>query len=137
MIQTQRRRYKMALLGRVENDLPRVPEGIYKAFLSGINRSKGEHGPILKIEFTLVTDGKFNRTKVSGITGTIISDKSKLGKWIKAIIGYMPKNGEVVNEEDILHQNCRVTIRHTENDDGRVFPNVVEVLPFDEEKQKK
>ena len=109
-----------------------VPEGIYNASPFDISETEAKYGPITIIYFKLSTNDEFDGQEVKGICSSILSEKSKLGKWVSVIMGRNVTVGEEVREEDILQKNCRVVIKHNTNENDTIFSNVVHVLPAEE-----
>ena len=81
----------------------------------------------LHIEFTMFTDNKGDQRPVSAIASNELSEDTKLGRWVAAILGHMPSVGEEVTVEDVLHKHCRVVVGHKSNSTGKIFANVVDV----------
>lgn len=113
----------------VEEAAAVAAEGEYDAEVSGIRNQDGQHGPMARIEFTLSADEEFDAHRVSGLASMKLSEGTKLGRWVAAILGRMPDIGEEVTIEDLLHKHCRVVVGHKVSSDGKVFANVVDVLP--------
>ena len=109
-----------------------VPEGEFDGEVSGVQDMDGQHGPMVRIEFTLATDDEWDGRRVTGLASKKLNETTKLGRWVAAIIGHMPEVGEEVTIEDLLHKHCRVVIKHKTSPDGKTFANVVEVLPVNE-----
>lgn len=58
-----------------------------------------------------------------------LSANTKLGGWIAALFGTMPKVGQEITIDDIMHKECKVILRQKISDDNKmVFANVVQVL---------
>jgi len=106
-----------------------VPEGEFEAEVTGVQDMDGQHGPMVRIEFTLATDDEWDGRRVSGLASKKLSEATKLGRWVTAILGHMPAVGEEITIDDLLHKHCRVVVKHKTNTDGKVFANIVEVLP--------
>ena len=119
----------MAWNGKVKEAPEQIPEGTYKASLTSITETDGQYGKMVQVGFTLVTEDEFNGEQVNGVCSTVINEKSKLGRWINAIIGRSPQVGEEITEEDLLRKDCQVEVEHTRKNQGTVFANVTEVLP--------
>jgi len=122
----------MAWKAAVEEAATTVAEGEYDAKVTGVQDMDSAHGPTVRIDFLLHTDDEWDERRVSGLASKKLSENTKLGRWVVAIIGHMPSVGEEVTPEDLLRKHCRVVIKHKTSPDGKVFANVVEVLPVNE-----
>lgn len=111
----------------VEEAQAAVPEGEYDATVVNVRSMNATHGPIVRVDF-LIVDPDGDEHQVSGIASQKLSENTKLGRWVAAILGHMPQVGEDVNDSDLLQKTCRVTIQHKTNNDGQVFANVVQVM---------
>ena len=105
-----------------------VAEGEFDGEVTGVQDMDGQHGTMVRIEFTLATDDEWDGRRVIGLASKKLSENTKLGRWVAAIRGHMPSVGEEVTPEDLLRKHCRVVIKHKTSPDGKVFANVVEVL---------
>ncbi len=90
---------------------------------------EGPHGEMVKIDFMLSGDDDCDGRQVSGVASRRLSENTKLGRWVSAILGSVPEVGEEVKAQNLLHKDCRVVVRHRTNPEGQLFANVVEVLP--------
>ena len=113
----------------VEEAATIIDEGEYNAEVSGIGDMDGQHGTMARVGFTLSTDDEWDERRVSGIASKKLSEDTKLGRWVTAILGRMPAVGEEVTVEDLLHKHCRVVVGHKTSSNGKIFANVVRVLP--------
>ena len=118
----------MGWKANVEEAAAVAAEGEYDAEVSGVRDQDGQHGPMVRIEFTLSTDEEFDGHKVSGLASKRLSEGTKLGRWVAAILGRMPAIGEEVTIEDLLHKHCRVVVGHKTSSDGKTFANVLDVI---------
>ena len=112
----------------VEEAATIIAEGEYDAAITGIRTMDGQHGAMVRIDFALSTEDEWDERRVSGIASEKLSEDTKLGRWVAAILGRMPGVGEQVTAEDLLHKHCRVVVGHKTNPDGKTFANVVNVL---------
>lgn len=119
----------------VEEAAAIIDEGEYNAEVSGIRDMDGQHGTMARVGFTLSTDDEWDERRVSGIATKKLSEDTKLGRWVTAILGRMPAVGEEVTVEDLLHKHCRVVVGHKTSPNGKVFANVVQVLPATVDRQ--
>lgn len=110
-----------------------VPEGTYSAYISKISENSSIYGAMVVMEFTLASNDEFDGRQVNGVCRPVINQKSKLGRWIAAIIGRTFQVGEEIKEEDILHRACRIVVKHTQKKNQvTIFANVIDVLPAEE-----
>jgi hypothetical protein len=112
----------------VEEPIAVVPEGEYDATPVDVRLVEGPHGEMVKIDFMLSGDDDCEGRQVSGVASRRLSENTKLGRWVAAILGRVPKVGEEVTAQALLHKDCRVVVKHKTNADGKVFANVVEVI---------
>ena len=116
----------------VEEAATTVAEGEFDGEVTSVQDMDGQHGPMVRIEFTLATDDEWDGRRVTGLASKKLSENTKLGRWIAAIIGHMPSVGEEITIEKLLHKHCRVVIKHKTSPDGKTFANVVDVLAVSE-----
>ncbi|MFA6244134.1 MAG: hypothetical protein WC655_24540 [Candidatus Hydrogenedentales bacterium] len=112
----------------VEEAATAVAEGTFDAEVTGVQDMDGQHGPMVRIEFTLSTDDEWDERRVTGLASKKLSENTKLGRWVAAILGHVPEVGEEVSAQDLVAKGCRVVVKHKTNADGKVFANVVQVL---------
>jgi hypothetical protein len=119
---------KMTWTATAEEAATTVAEGEFEAEVTGVQDMDGQHGPMVRIEFTLATDDEWDGRRVSGLASKKLSEATKLGRWVAAIIDHMPAVGEEITAEDLFHKHCRVVVKHKTSPDGKTFANVVDVL---------
>jgi hypothetical protein len=112
----------------VEEAATTVAEGEFDGEVTSVQDTDGQHGPMVRIEFTLATDDEWDERRVTGLASKTLSENTKLGRWVAAILGHMPAVGEEVTVEDLLHKHCRVVVKHKISPDGKTFANAVDVL---------
>ena len=105
-----------------------IAEGEFDVEVTGFQNMNGQHGPMVRIEFTLSTDDEWDGRCVSGLASNKLSENTKLGRWVAAIIGHMPDVGKEITEDELLHKHCRVVVKHRASADGKTFANVADVL---------
>jgi hypothetical protein len=113
----------------MEEPIVAVPEGEYAATPVDVRLTEGPHGEMVKIEFMLSGDDECDGRQVSGVASSKLSENTKLGRWVCAILGRIPEVGQELKAEDLLYKDCRAIVKHRTNDEGQVFANVVKVLP--------
>ena len=113
----------------VEEAATTVAEGEFDGEVTSVQDTDGQHGPMVRIEFTLATDDEWDERRVVGLASRRLSEDTKLGRWVAAILGHMPAVGEEITIDDLLHKHCRVVVKHKTNTDGKTFANVTDVLP--------
>ena len=111
-----------------EEVAPPVPDGEYGAFPVAIQEMEGPHGPMLRIDFQINSDDVWDGRRVSGVASKKLSANTKLGSWIAAILGGMPRVGREVSEEELLRKDCVVVVRQEMNGKNRVFSNVIKIF---------
>ena len=115
----------------VEEAAAVIAEGEYDAEVTAIQDMEGQHGPMVRIEFTLSTDDESDERRVTGLASKKLSENTKLGRWAAAIFGHMPAVGKEITIDDLLHKPCRIVVGHKTSSDGKIFANVVGVLSSD------
>lgn len=110
---------------------PLVPEGEYPAVLADVRGMPGRHGMMARLDFTITGDSEWEGCQVSGLANDVLSETSKLGQWVAALLGYMPTVGQEVTSENIRHKDCRIFVKHKASGDQQTFANVVQVIPTD------
>jgi hypothetical protein len=119
----------MGRLGIVEEGAALVDAGEFNAEVVNVQETCGQYGPTVNIEFKLCNNDEWNGCPVTGLAKKKLSAGTKLGQWVKAILGRMPDVGEEVTTEDLLKKQCRIVIKHRTSLDGKTtFANVVDVL---------
>ena len=106
-----------------------IEEGTYDASLMRVTETESKFGTMTRLDFIISSNDEFDGREVHGVSSTQINEKTKLGKWITAIIGRKLVPGENVTEDDIINKSCRIVIRHCTKDNDSVYANVVDVLP--------
>ena len=101
----------------------------HNAIVTHIQDAEGPHGPTVRIDFTLTTNNEHDGRQVSGLASKKLSENTKLGTWIAAILGGVPEVGKEITAADLIRKECRVMIKHKTNADGQVFANVVGIRP--------
>ena len=112
----------------MEEPIVAVPEGEYAATPVDVRLVEGPHGEMVKIDFMLSGDEECDGRQVSGVASRRLSENTKLGRWVSAILGRIPEVGDEIRSEDLLHNDCRVAVKHRANADGQLYANVVAVL---------
>ena len=94
--------------------------GVYNAVVESIEETTGQFGPQLKIRFDL-GDNNY----LSAWASQSLSDKSKLGKWTRAILGNIP---DTLDTSALIGKPCRLSVVTKTRDDGTEFNRIDEVL---------
>jgi hypothetical protein len=118
----------MAWNGVFEEPTSVAPEGKYPATVHGIRDMDAPHGPVVRIDFKLISDDEAEGGQVSGLANKRFSENTKLGRWVTAILGRMPNIGEEITPAQLVGKECCVVVKHKTSADGKVFANVTEVL---------
>jgi len=94
--------------------------GVYPATVDSIEEATGQYGPQLRVRFDLG-----NGTYLSAWASQALSDKSKLGKWTKAILGNIPS---ALDTSTLIGKPCRLSVAIKTRDDGSEYNRIDEVL---------
>jgi len=116
----------------MEKPIVAVPEGEYDATLIDVRLVDGPHGEMVKVDFMISDDDDCEGRQVNGVASKRLSENTKLGRWVSALLGRVPEIGEEIKAQDLLHKDCRIVVKHKANGDGQVFANVAQVLPLRE-----
>ena len=109
-----------------------LPTGEHTAKLADISEMDGPHGPMVRFHFSVNHEEDVH--EVTGLANRKLNERSKLGRWITAILGREPEVGAAVKADDLIGKTCRVHVEHKTNNDGFVFANVAQVLTLQESK---
>jgi len=111
-----------------------APEGEYNAEIVNVEDQAGQYGASVRFEFKLSSELEGEEFRITGFAHKKLNEKTKLGRWVAAILGHMPEVGEEITVDQLLHKNCRVVIKHKINAEGKPFATVAEVrsaeIPF-------
>ena len=118
----------MAWNGMFEEPTTVPSEGKSRAVVTGIRDMDAPHGPVVRIDFKLPSDDEAEGGQVSGLANKRLSETTKLGRWVAALLGGMPNVGEGVTAAQLIGKECYVVIKHKTNVDGKLFANVTDVL---------
>lgn len=129
------------ILGKYEErEWEVLEEGSYEATLEDIERRTiviQEDGQETEREvFNWIFD--VDGIKVRGTTSTIISTRSKAGKWVEALLGRRLEDGETIKKGDLIGRKCLVYVIQKPGKVGDiVFNNVKDVMPLPKKGGKK
>ena len=103
----------------IGGDAADIPDGLYPAKVAGIEVL---HSVKFDSDFRAWTFRLDNGSECGGSSSLATGNKSKAGKWIKALIGHKPEQGEKVT---LAGLPCVVRVE----EDGDGWPRVIDVLP--------
>ena len=103
----------------IGGDAADIPDGIYAA---KVDRIEVMHSKAFGSDFRAWTFTLDNGSEVSGSTSMNTGSKSKGGRWIKALLGKTPKQGDKVK---LVGLPCQVRVEQ----DAGGWPRVTDVLP--------
>ena len=89
-----------------------LPEGRFKAEVSGIRQEKGPYGPYLRLIFTIIEDGDLYHYKFSGFVKPTPFKHGKFYRWITNILGYYP---DKFSPDDIIGKKCFIYLAKQNN----------------------
>jgi hypothetical protein len=107
----------------VEEVIPVLQPGIYPAYFSGIKEQTNDTGTFWLLTFS-ATDGD-NQVEITATTSPRITPKTKMGKWLAALIGRPLEVGEPVNFTELAGAPCQIMV--VINDAG--YSRIEQVLP--------
>ena len=97
--------------------------GLYPATVESVTETEGKFGSQLEWDFQIDNSD----VKRRGWCSTVLSPKSKLTKWTRALLGGVP-NG--IETGDFIGRRCRLSILTKTGDDGTEYNRIDEVLPL-------
>lgn len=84
----------MAWNGVFEEPTTVPSEGKSRAVVTGIRDMDAPHGPVVRIDFKLSSDDEAENGQVSGLANKRLSENTKLGRFVAAILGRTPNVGD-------------------------------------------
>ncbi len=102
--------------------IPSVKPGVYQAVLLEVEEKAAKKDPtnVFRVWHFQLTDGSLRM--IDGSSSLYTSDKSKGGKWLRALLGKVPADGEIAAPEG---KTCTVQVDLDDNG----YERVVDVLP--------
>ena len=94
--------------------------GTYPARVLDVTREESQYGPQLRLRFRLESGDT-----VAGWVGAKLSERTKLGAWVRALLGEVPDS---LHTESLLDRECRVVVGVKTRPDGSQYNRVDEVL---------
>lgn len=96
--------------------------GTYGAQVESVEVADGQFGPQVKIRFAL--DG--STAVLTGWASQKLCDKSKLGKWTRALTGSIPDQLDI---DSLAGLRCQLAVVIETKDDGAQYNKIYDVLP--------
>ncbi len=103
-----------------------IPSGTFDARVSGVRFAQTGGRTYLRWEFAVNVNGEERR--VVAATSPDLTETNKPGRWLKAVLGYYPKD-EQFDLESIVGRRCVVELVHVKTSEGRLVTRVDKVLP--------
>lgn len=101
-----------------------LPTGEYQAIVGAVSSTTGQFGPELQFDF-LLEDA--NQTQLRAWAGAVFSAKSKLGRWVRALLGELPLT---LDTDKLVGKSCTlVVLAKTRVSDETVYNRVEDVHP--------
>ncbi len=112
-------------------------QGVYRARLVNLQEDEGQYGPFVKYFFEFLEEGYECQTirGQSSIPETFTA-ATKMWQWAQALLGRAIQPGEDIDLEDLIGNECMLTIAHKETDRG-TFATVEAVNPVRRKKPKR
>lgn len=101
------------------------PAGTFVAAIAGIYEDDSQYGPIFKVRF------QTEEGEVTGRTSQTLSDKSKFGKIVCAVLGAIPDD---LDTDELIGESLIITVEHKEGAEGGVFANVTNTVALPKQK---
>jgi hypothetical protein len=105
-----------------------LDQGIYPARLLGVETRDNDYGPGLRWLFEITESGG-QTTQRTAYSSMATGEKSKCGRWVEALLGDAPADGQEIDLDELRNLHCRVEIGHKVGDKGTAFDVILEVLP--------
>jgi hypothetical protein len=126
----------MTLKMKAQEHEPPEP-GIYRAKLGDLQESEGQFGPFVKWFYELLEEGYEGQTiRGQSSIPEAFTAATKTWQWAQALLGRPIRPGEVIDLEDLIGNECMLTLGHKETERG-TFATVEAVNPIRRKKPKK
>lgn len=109
-----------------------VEDGTYSAVVKDIKVQDGKFGKMLKWYFEIINNEEYDEASLTGLSSTELTEKSKLFKWVSAILGITDiPVGEKIKIGKCIGKTCRIIVTTTQSkkDPDKTYSNVLKVLP--------
>ena len=112
-------------------------QGVYRVKLVDLQEDEGQYGPFVKWFFELLEDDYEGQT-IRGQTSIpeSFTTATKMWQWAQGLLGRAIQPGESIDLEDLIGNECMLTIGHKETERG-TFATVDAVNPVRRKKPKK
>ncbi len=108
-----------------------VETGVYSVHVASVvYRAEGKFGPEVKITFGIDDSD----VRLTAWSSAIYTNKSKLGRWVQAILGGMP---EQLDLDALVGKPCRISVLVKVGKDGSEYNKIDEILPPTARKARK
>lgn len=103
-----------------------LPGGTYRAKIDSIIETKGQFGPQLEFDFRIHESltGTGPSTVVHAWAKAVLAEDSKLGLWVKAILGSVPED---LDTDKLIGLQCLVELGQAISKSGLPCNTVVDV----------
>lgn len=126
-----------------EQQFKPAPEGTFKATITDVSEYNNPNGQNkLIVEFTFNDPDNLEGHKKKEFINPVISTGDGFRVFADLISLVHPEvdpTGDF-NEQDLLGKKCEITIKHTDGKgkhEGKIFSNIIKVLPVTEKKNTK
>ena len=112
-------------------------QGIYRAKLADLQEDEGQFGLFLKWFFELLEEDYEGQTiRGQSSIPESFTAATKMWQWAQALLGRPIQPGEEIDLEDLISNECMLTLGHKETEGG-TFATVEAVNPIRRKKPKK
>jgi hypothetical protein len=126
----------MALTMRAQVHEP-PDQGIYRAKLVDLQEGEGQFGPFVKWFFELLEEDYEGQTiRGQSSVPESFTAGTKMWQWAQGLLGRAIQPGESIDLEDLIGNECMLTLGHKETDRG-TFATVDAVNPVRRKKPKR
>ena len=102
-----------------------IAMGEYPATVTAITSTEGQFGPELQFDFTLADTAQ---TRIRAWAGATLSPKSKLGRWVQAILGKLPRE---LDTDELIGKRCIVAVLNkVRSTDGTTYNRIDDIRRF-------
>jgi hypothetical protein len=102
----------------VEEVVPVLPAGVYPAMFAKIAEQSNDNGTFWMLTF-VVENGDLG-IEITATTSPRITPKTKMGKWLTALLGHSVEVGEEVNFNDLIGAPVQIVVSINEAGYSRI-----------------
>jgi len=105
-----------------------VEEGAYLAKLVSVEEATGKYGDYLKFKFTIIEEGDYENTNITGLVNKSLQVGNKLFKWLTALNGQVINPGDDIVVDEMIGKKCKLIVSNKTDDDGTVTYKIESIM---------